>query len=307
MKRFLLQDWIGPDIPISELACTLCQSPCQLICQIYAPLENSIYHRSLYVFACIQPSCWNHPQSWKCFRGQSKDQEEAELAIKSAEDQFSQSAFDEVNWSDDDDEEDSNLTGQLQNLHLRQACNSAAIAEDPDPNGNISVPSQASSPDGAEAMLLSVDEVSADVEADQIQEVIIDSLPNEDLLANNTAIPQLFALTANNPIKRTGHFKPIFLAVEEEPIKAHHPDCDLSAHERQLLVDYKSNEQTLETMPSSEKKGGVGHKKKSESSSQANNAADGYEKSAPRHGDIGFHKFVSMIKKHPGQVLRYIH
>ena len=275
------------------MACTLCQSPCQLICQIYAPLENSIYHRSLYVFACIQPSCWNHPQSWKCFRGQSKDQEEAELAIKSAEDQFSQSAFDEVNWSDDDDEEDSNLTGQLQNLHLNTA---AAVTDDPDPNGNIA----STSPDGAEAMILSVEEVSADVEADQIQEVIIDSLPNEDLLANNTAIPQLFALTANNPIKRTGHFKPIFLAVEEEPIKAHHPDCDLSAHERQLLVDYKSNEQTLETMPSSEKKGGVGHKKKSESSSQA----DGYEKSAPRHGDIGFHKFVSMIKKHPGQVLR---
>ena len=280
------------------MACTLCQSPCQLICQIYAPLENSIYHRSLYVFACIQPSCWNHPQSWKCFRGQSKDQEEEQIKVK--EEQFSQSAFDEVNWSDDEEvgEGDSNLTGQLQNLHLNTA---AALTDDPDPNGNIA----STSPDGAEAMILSVEEVSADVEADQIQEVIIDSLPNEDLLANNTAIPQLFALTANNPIKRTGHFKPIFLAVEEEPIKAHHPDCDLSAHERQLLVDYQSNEQTLEMIPSAsaEKKAGVGNKKKSESSSQANNG-DGYEKSAPRHGDIGFHKFVSMIKKHPGQVLR---
>ena len=277
------QNWIGSDIPISELACTLCQSPCELICQIYAPLENSIYHRSLYIFACIQPSCWNHPQSWKCFRGQSKDPQE----VSSSQDQFS--AFEEVNWSDDED--DSNLPGQLQNLHLRPSTSSTLLA-DPDPNGNIASPS----PDGAEAMLLS-DEVSASVEADQIQEVIIDS-PDEDLVANNTAIPALFALsTANNPIKRTGHLKPIFLAVEEEPIKS---KDDLSEHERQLLVDYKSNEQSLE---GAVEKKGVGNKKSGGGSSQANNS-DGYEKSAPRHGDIGFHKFVSMIKKNPGQVLR---
>ena len=67
-----LPNWICSDVPSSELTCQLCQSPSQLICQIYAPLENSPFHRTLYVFACIQPPCWNDSKSWKCFRGQVK-------------------------------------------------------------------------------------------------------------------------------------------------------------------------------------------------------------------------------------------
>ena len=155
----LFQDWIGPNIPSSELTCTLCQASCQLICQIYAPLENSIYHRSLYIFACIQPSCWNHSQSWKVFRGQRKDTTEAKAEPGTG----AQSAFDDVDWSDDEETE-CNLSEQLQDLQLRPASTSQ------DDNGNIAMASTPS-PDGAEAMIH--DEVSANVEADQIQEVCL--------------------------------------------------------------------------------------------------------------------------------------
>ncbi len=31
---------------------------------------------------------------------------------------------------------------------------------------------------------------------------------------------------------------------------------------------------------------------------------DGYEKSAPLHGDVWFHKFASVVRENPGQVLR---
>ena len=73
---------------------------------------------------------------------------------------------------------------------------------------------------------------------------------------------------------------------------------DFSDHERKLLVEYKSKEQSEQN--SSDK----GHKK-GQSQAQVGPNNDGhYEKSAPVHGDIGFHKFVKMIKKHPGQVLR---
>ena len=50
-----------------------------------------------------------------------------------------------------------------------------------------------------------VEEATADIEADQIQEVTIES-PDVDLVANNTLIPELFS-RANNPQKRTGHFR----------------------------------------------------------------------------------------------------
>lgn len=44
----------------------MCQLPLPLVVQIYAPLENSSYHRTLYVFACINPNCWNHNERYIC-------------------------------------------------------------------------------------------------------------------------------------------------------------------------------------------------------------------------------------------------
>ena len=50
-----------------------------------------------------------------------------------------------------------------------------------------------------------VEEASAYVEADEMQEVTMES-PDVDLVANNTLIPELFSL-ADNAAKRTGHFR----------------------------------------------------------------------------------------------------
>ena len=86
------------------------------------------------------------------------------------------------------------------------------------------------------------------------------------------------------------------MAVEEEPqaglsgLGGRSAD-DLSDHEKKLLLEYKTKEQTEQTLEVK------GHQK-------GHTGQDCYEKSAPRHGDIGFHKFVQMIRKHPGQVLR---
>ncbi|KAK9758920.1 Programmed cell death protein 2, C-terminal putative domain [Popillia japonica] len=64
-----------PDYPsninFDNPICPLCQLPRPLIVQIYAPLENTIYHRILYIFACINPNCWNHNESWCCVRVQT--------------------------------------------------------------------------------------------------------------------------------------------------------------------------------------------------------------------------------------------
>ena len=83
-------------------------------------------------------------------------------------------------WGNDDD--DDALDVKFTDLNLCE-----------DANGNVA--------SGAEA--IESDIAVAQVESDQIQEIIIET-PDEDLLANNTMIPELFS-KANNAEKRTGN------------------------------------------------------------------------------------------------------
>ena len=102
---------------------------------------------------------------------------------------------------------------------------------------------------------------------------------------------------ANFTIFFSGFFKSYFIAVEEESRIDH---SDLSEHERQLLIDYKTKESTAGDEYEDHEKGSKKQNKNS------NDAQDGYEKVKPKHGDVGFYKFVSAINKNPGHILRYI-
>ena len=76
----------------------------------------------------------------------------------------------------------------------------------------------------------------------------------------------------------------------------------MSEHERQLLLEYKTKE-ALEEESSKTPKNRQSQGKVAVPASKP--LTDSYEKVAPRHGDIGFHKFLSVIQKNPGHVLRY--
>merc|ERR1719347_2178817 len=69
-------DWVNSsDAGMSNPTCDLCTSDLVLVCQIYAPLSVCPgQHRTLYLFACLQPPCWNKPQSWTCLRSQGPDE-----------------------------------------------------------------------------------------------------------------------------------------------------------------------------------------------------------------------------------------
>lgn len=54
--------------------CRLCGLHQLFTLQIYAPLDNSKYHRTLYIFTCMNPNCWNQNESWTCLRVQSLEQ-----------------------------------------------------------------------------------------------------------------------------------------------------------------------------------------------------------------------------------------
>lgn len=43
--------------------------------QIYAPLDNSQFHRTLYVFACVNPICSNQSKGWICIRAQQLEKQ----------------------------------------------------------------------------------------------------------------------------------------------------------------------------------------------------------------------------------------
>ena len=74
-----------------------------------------------------------------------------------------------------------------------------------------------------------------------------------------------------------------------------------SDHELQLLKEYRSKEVENDDSNYDSKKDNKRSKNKSKSAAVS---SDGYEKSAPRHGDILLHKMISTIKRNPGQVLR---
>ncbi|XP_061391380.1 uncharacterized protein LOC133326788 [Musca vetustissima] len=64
-------DWPNGEIKIP--ACPLCGTARPLIVQLYAPLEMSQFHRTLYIFACLNPVCSQNSKSWLCVRTQHLD------------------------------------------------------------------------------------------------------------------------------------------------------------------------------------------------------------------------------------------
>lgn len=66
----------------------------------------------------------------------------------------------------------------------------------------------------------------------------------------------------------------------------------LTEHERQLLQEYSLKEKLPEERGP---QGGGG-----------SSNTDVYEKAMPRHGDLWFHKFLTVMQKNPGQVIRLV-
>ncbi len=64
----------------------------------------------------------------------------------------------------------------------------------------------------------------------------------------------------------------------------------LNDHERDLLQDYSLKEDIPDERGAVGKAGSLN--------------TDVYEKALPKHGDLWFYKFVSVVQKNPGQVVR---
>lgn len=101
-------DWMPVCTNPPNLKCILCNNEMVLVVQLYCPLGNSSYHRTLYVFCCINRSCWNKQQSWQVYRNQHLFQNESHKFPKAStctneeDDNVQKQSWlsDELDWED---------------------------------------------------------------------------------------------------------------------------------------------------------------------------------------------------------------
>uniref|UniRef100_A0A8C4Y461 Programmed cell death 2 like n=1 Tax=Gopherus evgoodei TaxID=1825980 RepID=A0A8C4Y461_9SAUR len=59
-----------PSVTMIYPSCGICGTTLMHIVQLYCPLEGSLFHRVINVFACAMKGCWGKSESWKVLRSQ---------------------------------------------------------------------------------------------------------------------------------------------------------------------------------------------------------------------------------------------
>ncbi|XP_043286856.1 programmed cell death protein 2-like [Venturia canescens] len=296
--------------------CKLCALRQILAMQMYAPLENSIYHRTIYIFACINPNCWNENESWTCLRVQSLERKtittntcavdncggSSTTSWLSEEDDWGEDTTNDnasekngnnimgkaaIDTSDDRiDERD--LDREVSNLRL----------DDPNANSPTSIDHSLGGigTGGGAVGRLDTAHASAEIEGEESEVVCIDT-PTQpqcdlmDLLREVTPLP----LQHSEPKIRVNlSFAEIFMSVEEEDLG----NRDVSQHVRDLFLEYQSSNPDVPVCSETNFDHDVRE-------ADVDASHEKYEKSVPVHGDEMFHYFLSRIQKNPGQIVRY--
>ncbi|XP_068117718.1 programmed cell death protein 2-like [Hyperolius riggenbachi] len=90
--------------------CPHCSAVLCHVVQVYCPLEDSLFHRVIHVFACSKKSCWGKPESWMAFRSQSLEGHKPDVSEASTQQDNTMAASDWCddadNWGMDDDDDD---------------------------------------------------------------------------------------------------------------------------------------------------------------------------------------------------------
>ncbi|XP_033225155.1 programmed cell death protein 2-like [Belonocnema kinseyi] len=298
-------DWHS-DKTISCPQCRLCGLHQILALQIYAALENSKYHRTLYIFACTNPNCWNQNESWTCLRVQSLEETTTHAEPMESESLTTPSTTswlpDEDDWGDtwNDNASEQNGNNLLRNdpNQFSLSTQNSSFEEDlnvdfsdlrvDDPNANS--PASVESPVGGGAVGR-VDSLhaTAEIEGEESEVVCIDTptQPQCDLISLLHEVTPLPLQHADS--RSTLTFTEIFISIFEE-----YSHAEVPQHVRDLFSEYQRNDPDSLVAPESS-----GDAKMSEG------GAEKYEKSVPKHGDEMFHELFMQMQKNPGQILRY--
>ncbi|XP_076239742.1 programmed cell death 2 like trus [Calliopsis andreniformis] len=285
--------------------CRLCGLYQLLALQLYVPLDNSKFHRTLYIFACINPNCWNHNESWTCLRVQAIEDEckANTLDTNSIHVPSTTSWLSDANdWGDNlNDNSEQNGNNVLPNNTAEfnfslsrdvdeKITEEFSVLHVDDPNANS--PPSIESPVGIGAVgRMDSPQASAEIDGEESEVVCIDApiQPQCDLISLLREVTP-FPIQVESNMETNFSFVEIFLSVEEEDYA-----IDVPQHVRDLLLEYQYKNPDLAPKP-------VGD---SDEGKTAETESEKYEKSVPMHGDEMFHNFVSQIQKNPGQLLRY--
>ncbi|CAG9772430.1 unnamed protein product [Ceutorhynchus assimilis] len=291
------------------LLCILCNLPSRQIVQIYAPLENTKDHRTLYVFACINPTCHNRSESWTCLRVQAKNIEvtEPKESVASGPKLSSTDWCPEADdWGDDDDD-----NGNLDTANCNVITNSidnnkpsddeeSSSYDDSVRSGfrNLSIDEKNANngAQGGAVARLHSPMATAEIEGEEDGEVVTVESPTTPQ-TNLVALLQ-GGQTNMDTVPLHAPFLAYFLSVyPEEPDTLLVPALD--DHVKELLSDYQRKDADFLLSHNKDSKN------KGKPEGDVEMAAEEYEKSHPLHGDKMFHHFVTKIKSNPEQVLRY--
>lgn len=93
-----------PDSPsqvtLAIPTCPLCSAALCQVTQVYCPLEGSVFHRVIHVFACCKKECWGKQESWVALRSQCIHEPEPPPAEGSL---FQQENLTATDWCEDAD------------------------------------------------------------------------------------------------------------------------------------------------------------------------------------------------------------
>ncbi|XP_077297843.1 programmed cell death 2 like trus [Arctopsyche grandis] len=281
-----LPDWPSPLVSHFNNACKLCGLSRPLVFQCYAPFENSPYHRTVYIYGCINPNCWNNSESWSCIRVQYKD-ENKNVTTESTTPQNNVVSdmwcTDANNWEEDE------MTSNTDESSTPQPCNSKdeIMEEISHDFGNLNCTNVHSRLHELQKIANETPQASANIEIDGSSQVIVETptFPVNDIRQILNQKPDLPAVSENTSIQ----FKSIFVRVYPENFIT--PDKD--RHIDELLLKYQQD-MNIEMQEDKTKV-------------KKNNVFvnEEYEKETPLHGDTLFHSFLTRIKMNPEQIVRY--
>ncbi|XP_072929205.1 programmed cell death protein 2-like [Epargyreus clarus] len=280
--------------------CPLCGLHRLLVVQCYAPM-TSLYHRTLYVFACINPNCWNQSESWTCIRCQLEDEHPylppSPVAMQSSD----------LNWCQGSDDWDENENGN----------NFMSMDNSPSPNN---VPQRISDDDEDESNSFDVETMQEALGNLQVFDATnANNFPAQGAVGVPVAVAEIEGkddsdlVTVDTPTVPTKNIEALFQQTAELP-----PDIRsrLNCNPLQFVPKHiYIEEETKSKQCHDEKVMELLNKYKQENDMDVSNAAGAacagagddelYEEAAPLHGDRMFHAFLTRLRRNPTQILRY--
>uniref|UniRef100_A0A131Y5N9 Putative programmed cell death protein n=1 Tax=Ixodes ricinus TaxID=34613 RepID=A0A131Y5N9_IXORI len=261
-------DWTSTSLKSApDLKCCLCGKQRLLLVQVYSPLDRTEwYHRTLYVFCCISPNCWNKQESYKVIRSQETCDGSEVTNLAQAKQVVSSDWLDsQDDWGsgpgspsvDPQAEEGKDLTKSLQGLVVSTADDN--LCDD--------------DMDFAEVQPETIEGVDAVKRACELKRV-----EQEQRAA-------LESLSAGST------FRSYYVGVIEED-RDSEGDFAADSHVEKLLQNYELED-------------GSASKKISKGQGSSSYAQETYEKASISHGDQTFYKFHKRLQRCPEQLIRF--